>query len=226
MSESVVPQEPPPPQAKPTPEPTPPPPAPRPTPKSTPPPTPTPETPPPPPPEEKPRPRPTPPPPKPRPTPSKPVPKPPSPPPAPVVYQWSELQYGTVGDGTKPEMRLGESSWVWQRQGLSIAGKRYSHGVTVHGESSVTIDLNRSCTAYEALVGVDDMTMELGKVRFSVHADGARLWRSPVIKGGDPALPVRVNLTGRKTVRLAVEPRTPFAPAALADWAQSKMRCA
>ncbi|MFI2618771.1 sigma-70 family RNA polymerase sigma factor [Streptomyces sp. NPDC018584] len=222
-SESIVPRKPPPapPGAQPRPEPTPPPPAPKPSAKPTPTPTPTP------PPEERPKPRPTPPPPpKPRPTPTKPAPKPPPPPPpAPVVYQWSELRYGTVGDGTKPEMRLGESSWVWQRRGLSIAGKQYSHGVTVHGASSVTIDLNRSCTTYDALVGVDDMTMELGRVRFSVYADGARLWRSPVIKGGDPALPVQVNLTGRKTIRLVVEPHTPFSSAALADWAQSKMRC-
>ncbi|MFH8566756.1 sigma-70 family RNA polymerase sigma factor [Streptomyces sp. NPDC017988] len=221
-SESIVPQKPPPapPKAQPRPEPTPPPPAPKPSAKPTPTPTPTP------PPKERPKPRPTPPPPpKPRPTPTKPAPKPPPPPPAPVVYQWSELRYGTVGDGTEPEMRLGESSWVWQRRGLTIAGKQYSHGVTVHGRSSVTIDLNRSCTTYDALVGVDDMTMELGRVRFSVYADGARLWRSPVIKGGDPALPVRVNLAGRKTIRLVVEPHTPFSSAALADWAQSKMRC-
>ncbi|MFH8293363.1 sigma-70 family RNA polymerase sigma factor [Streptomyces sp. NPDC018059] len=226
-SESIVPQKPPPapPKAQPKPEPTPPPPAPKPSAKPTPTPTPTPPPPPPPPPKERPKPRPTPPPPpKPRPTPTKPAPKPP-PPPAPVVYQWSELRYGTVGDGTKPEMRLGESSWVWQRRGLTIAGKQYSHGVTVHGRSSVTIDLNRSCTTYDALVGVDDLTMELGRVRFSVYADGARLWRSPVIKGGDPALPVQVNLAGRKTIRLAVEPHTPFSSAALADWAQSKMRC-
>ncbi|WP_399926823.1 sigma-70 family RNA polymerase sigma factor [Streptomyces kanamyceticus] len=222
-SEPIVPQKPPPapPKAQPRPEPTPPPPAPKPSAKPTPTPTPTP------PPKERPKPRPTPPPPpKPRPTPTKPAPKPPPPPPpAPVVYQWSELRYGTVGDGTKPEMRLGESSWVWQRRGLTIAGKQYSHGVTVHGRSSVTIDLNRSCTTYDALVGVDDMTMELGRVRFSVYADGVRLWRSPVIKGGDPALPVQVNLAGRKTIRLAVEPHTPFSSAALADWAQSKMRC-
>ncbi|MFF8657043.1 sigma-70 family RNA polymerase sigma factor [Streptomyces huasconensis] len=228
VSESIVPQKPPSPKAKPKPEaePTPPP---SPKPSRTPAPTPTPtlKPAPPPPPEEKPRPRPTPPPPppKPRPAPPTPAPKPPPPAPAPVVYQWSELQYATVGDGTKPEMRLGESSLVWQRRGLSIAGTQYSHGVTVHGRSSVTIDLNRSCTTYDALVGVDDMTREIGKVRFSVYADGVHLWRSPVVKGGDPALPVRVNLTGRRTIRLAVEPQTPFAAASLADWAQSKLRC-
>lgn len=220
--EPVVPSKPPPPKPKPKPEqpvaevkPKPPP-KPTPEPKPTPTPTPKPK-----PPAPKPEPEPTP-----TPTPSKPKPKPPPPPPpAPTVYQWSELRYGVVGDGTKPEMRLGESSWVWQRSGLSIADKRYDHGVTVHGQSSVTIDLNRACSSYEAVVGVDDMTMGLGKVRFSVFGDGARLWRSPLIKGGDPAVPVQVNLTGRKTIRLVVEPHSPFDSAALADWARSRFRC-
>ncbi|MFC9631519.1 sigma-70 family RNA polymerase sigma factor [Streptomyces mirabilis] len=168
---------------------------------------------------------------KPKPTPaSTPAPAPtptptPPPPPAPVVYQWNELKYDVTGDHTKPEMRLGESSWVWQRWGVSIAGRRYTHGVTVHGESSVTIDLNRSCSAYDALVGVDDLTLGLGQVSFSVYADGARLWQSPLVKGGEPAIPVHVNLTGRKTVRLAVEPHTRFDAVALADWAESKFQC-
>jgi RNA polymerase sigma factor (sigma-70 family) len=168
---------------------------------------------------------------KPKPTPtSTPAPAPtptptPPPPPAPVVYQWNELKYDVTGDHTKPEMRLGESSWVWQRWGVSIAGQRYTHGVTVHGESSVTIDLNRSCSAYDALVGVDDLTLGLGQVSFSVYADGALLWQSPLVKGGEPAIPVHVNLTGRKTVRLAVEPHTRFDAVALADWAESKFQC-
>lgn len=197
---------------KPSPTPTP-----RPTPKPTPKPSPTPA---PTPTQAKPKPTPTPTPaPAPTPTPT------PPPPPAPVVYQWNELKYGVTGDHTKPEMRLGESSWVWQRWGVSIAGQRYTHGVTVHGESSVTIDLNRSCSAYDALVGVDDLTLGLGQVNFSVYADGARLWQSPLVKGGEPAIPVHVNLTGRETVRLAVEPHTRFDAAALVDWAESKFQC-
>ncbi|PBC97934.1 RNA polymerase sigma factor (sigma-70 family) [Streptomyces sp. Ag82_O1-15] len=165
--------------------------------------------------------------PKPTPTPAPaPTPTPtPPPPPAPVVYQWNELKYDVTGDHTKPEMRLGGSSWVWQRWGVSIAGQRYTHGVTVHGESSVTIDLNRSCSAYDALVGVDDLTLGLGQVSFSVYADGARLWQSPLVKGGEPAIPVHVNLTGRTTIRLAVEPHTRFDAVALADWAESKFQC-
>ncbi|MEU6577663.1 sigma-70 family RNA polymerase sigma factor [Streptomyces sp. NPDC046805] len=175
------------------------------------------------PPSPKPTPKPTPPP-KPKSTPT-PPPKP-TPPPAPTVYEWSELRYDLNGDGTRPEMRLGESSWAWQRSDVSIAERTYAHGVTVRGKSSVTVDLNRECSAYDALVGVDDMTLGLGKVSFSVYADGARLWKSAVIKGGDPAVPVHVDLAGHKTVRLVVEPHTDFDSVTLADWAESRFTCA
>ncbi|MGW4820866.1 sigma-70 family RNA polymerase sigma factor [Streptomyces sp. NPDC004227] len=149
----------------------------------------------------------------------------PTPPPAPVVYPWNELKYDITGDGTRPEMRLGASSWVWQRHNLSIAGKRYAHGVTVHGESSVTVDLNRECSAYDAVVGVDDLTAGLGRVSFSVYADGVRLWNSGTIAGGDPAVPVHVSLAGHRTVRLVVEPHSAFDTVALSDWAESRFSC-
>ncbi|MEU1009872.1 sigma-70 family RNA polymerase sigma factor [Streptomyces sp. NPDC005890] len=183
--------------------------APEPTPTPTPPPTPTPT----PTPKPKPKPRPT------------PAPTPP-PAPAPAVYELSELRFDATGDGTRPEIVLAESSWVWQRYGLSIGGKQYARGVTVHGESSVTIALNRQCTAYDALVGVDDMTLGLGKVSFSVYADGVRLWQSGMVKGRDRAVPVHVDLTGRSTVRLVVEPHgNAVDEAAPADWAESRFTC-
>ncbi|MER7820724.1 NPCBM/NEW2 domain-containing protein, partial [Streptomyces sp. NPDC096153] len=151
----------------------------------------------------------------------------PTPPPPTTVYQLNRLQYGVAGDHTNPEVRLGASSWVWKRHGMSIGGTRYEHGVSVHARSSVTIDLNRECTAYDALVGVDDMTPGLGSVRFSVYADGVRQWRSPVLRGGDPAVPVSVDLPGLGTLRLVVEPHgpRPLAATAIADWARSRITC-
>ncbi|WP_199833720.1 sigma-70 family RNA polymerase sigma factor [Streptomyces sp. NRRL B-3648] len=184
------------PQPAPTPTPTPPP-APTPTPAPEP--------------APKPRPRPTP-----TPTPSS----------APAVYELGELDFDVTGDGTRPEIVLAGSSWVWPRYGMSIGGERYARGVTVHGESSVTIALNRQCTAYDALVGVDDMTLGLGKVSFSVYADGVRLWQSGLVEGRDRAVPVHVDLTGRSTVRLVVEPYgNAVDEAALADWAESRFTC-
>ena len=156
-----------------------------------------------------------------------PTPPPPPPPPAPDLYQWSGLSYDISGDGggTRPEMRIGSSSWVWQRSGLSVGAQRYTHGVTVHGRSSVTIDLNRSCSSYDALVWMDDMTLRLGNVYFSVYADGVRLWRSPLVEGGGPVVPVHVNLTGRSTVRLVVEPRSALDNLLPVAWAESRFAC-
>ncbi|MFE5487479.1 sigma-70 family RNA polymerase sigma factor [Streptomyces sp. NPDC056527] len=213
------------------PEPTPPP---RPTPKPTPPPappvqapepTPTPTPPPPPKPSPRPTPKPTPPAQAPKPKPSPPKPTPPPAPPA--VYQVNRLDYGIFGDGTEPEVRLGDSSWMWQRDALAIDGTRYAHGVSVHAPSSLTIDLNRRCTSYDAVVGIDDLSapLRVGGIRFSVYGDDERLWRSDVLRPGDPAVPVHVGLAGRKTIRLVVEEHTPFGRAAVADWAQSQISC-
>lgn len=238
----VVPPEPAPP-AKPTPKPVPPPPpvtaeapTPTPTPTPTPSPTPSPEKPSPKPsPTPKPTPTPTPPPgPKPTPTPAPtPTPSPettspkPAPPAPPTVYRVNELEYGIFGDGTKPELSLSDSSWMWPRNGLSIGGTRYAYGVSVHAPSSLLVHLNRQCGNYDAIVGIDDLSALLGSggVRFSVYGDGERLWRSDVVRAGDPPLPVHVDITGRSTLRLVVEEHTPFGRAAVADWADSRISC-
>uniref|UniRef100_A0AAU3GVA8 Sigma-70 family RNA polymerase sigma factor n=1 Tax=Streptomyces sp. NBC_01401 TaxID=2903854 RepID=A0AAU3GVA8_9ACTN len=217
----AAPTPPPAPEPTPSPEPPPPPaapaaktpPAPEPTPTPTPAPTPKPTPP------KKPSPTPTP-------TPAPPPPKEP-PPPAPEVYQVNELAYSLTGDHTGPEIVLGRSRGVfWQRQGLSIASTTYAHGVTAPSSSSVTVQLNRECTRYEAMAGVDDLTLGIGAVRFSVYDDeGARLWQSPVVRGNEPAVPVGVGIEGVDAIRLVVEPSGPLGGVALADWAQSHISC-
>ncbi|MEF9884292.1 sigma-70 family RNA polymerase sigma factor [Streptomyces sp. P9-A4] len=224
-SPKPVPPPPPAPSEPPAPTPTPSPEKPSPKPKPTPPP-PKPTPPPPsptPPPPPKPTPTPTP-----TPTPEKPSPKPTPPPPAPPsVYQVNELEYGIFGDGTKPEVDLSDSSWMWQRGGLSIGDTPYAHGVSVHAPSSLLINLNRQCTNYDAIVGIDDLSalLGVGGVRFSVYGDDERLWRSDVVRPGDPPLPVHVDISGRSTIRLVVEEHTPFGRAAVADWAESRISC-
>ncbi|MFE1175039.1 sigma-70 family RNA polymerase sigma factor [Streptomyces sp. NPDC058773] len=177
------------------------------------------------------------------PTPAKPTPAEPTPPrptspaptaphptappqqPAPTAYRVSGLTHDFTGDGSKPEVRTLGSSWLWQRQAPQIAGRTYPHGVSVPARSSVTIDLNRPCTAFDAVVGVDDLGAAWGAVRFSVQADGVELWRSPVVRGGDPAVPVHVPLTGHRTLRLVTDTAGPMGAAAPADWAQSTINC-
>jgi RNA polymerase sigma factor (sigma-70 family) len=147
----------------------------------------------------------------------------PTPTPAPEVYQVNQLTYGPLGDGTSPTIRTGD--WVWQRWGLAIGGTSHGYGVTVTAPSSVTIDLNRSCVSYDALVGIDDLALGLGSARFSVYGDGTRLWQSGVVRGGEPAVPVHVPLGGRRTIRLVVEAGDGWQPVNVADWAMSRIAC-
>ncbi|BDM73753.1 hypothetical protein HEK616_72400 [Streptomyces nigrescens] len=163
------------------------------------------------------------PPPTPAPEPPRHRPKPPEP--APTPYQVAALDHDFMGDGSKPEVRTLGSGWLWQRRSPKIAGTTYAHGATMHAGSSVLIDLNRPCTSYDAVVGVDDLSMGIGALRFSVYADGERLWRSAVVHGDQPAVPVHVPLTGHRTLRLVVDPATPLDAVALGDWAEARITC-
>jgi outer membrane biosynthesis protein TonB len=149
----------------------------------------------------------------------------PSPTPAPQVYAVSQLGHTGIGNGTTPTIRAIGSNWVWQRRGLSAGGRSYSHGLTVSTPSSVLIDLNRACTSYDALAGIDDLALGLGAARFSVYGDGARLWQSGVLHGGDPPVPVHVAVSGRETIRLVVEATNPSQPVNVADWAMPRISC-
>jgi RNA polymerase sigma factor (sigma-70 family) len=146
-------------------------------------------------------------------------------------YRLSQLDWGSSDPGderpapNEPKLRPGARGSLWQRAGISVGGTRFEHGVSVRTPSSVTISLNRSCEVYDAFAGVDDMTRRAGAVRFSVYGDGARLWSSRAIRGGQPPVRVRVPLTGVRTLRLVVTRQTPYSTGALADWAQSRIMC-
>ncbi|WP_181767225.1 sigma-70 family RNA polymerase sigma factor [Streptomyces albidus (ex Kaewkla and Franco 2022)] len=161
-------------------------------------------------------------------TPTEPPPETPPPPPA-EDFQVNQLHWSLLSlgdDQGKPRLRAITSSWLWQRYDMSVGGTPFEYGVSVHAPSSVTIELNRSCKVFEAQAGVDDVTRRAGPVRFSVYADGARLWTSRAIRGGESPVPVHVPLTGdERTVRLKVTPQSPFSIVALADWAEAKISC-
>ncbi|WP_427155409.1 sigma-70 family RNA polymerase sigma factor [Streptomyces sp. TRM70308] len=145
-------------------------------------------------------------------------------PPAPVAYRLSTLPFDVLG-GDGPAVRVEGSSPVWPRGPLRVGGRTYPHGITVQAPSTVLVDLRRECTGYEALTGVDDLTLGLGAARFSVLGDGRPLWRSGVVRGGEPPVPVRVPLAGVRVVSLVVEPHGPYGSVTQADWARSVLHC-
>ncbi|MCX4959635.1 sigma-70 family RNA polymerase sigma factor [Streptomyces virginiae] len=164
----------------------------------------------------------------PTPSPQRPSPKP-TPPPAPKPpqgFQLAGLAHSVYGDHGGPEVQTWRSGWVWQRHGLEVGGRRFAHGITVNSRSSVEITLNRQCTTFSAQAGVDGLSLFTdGAVRFSVYADGERLWQSAALGHEDPPAAVQVPLTGRKTLRLMVERAGPGSLPTLASWADAVLSC-
>ncbi|WP_438313189.1 sigma-70 family RNA polymerase sigma factor [Streptomyces sp. HUAS TT3] len=169
----------------------------------------------------------------PSPAPSKPTPTPkltptptPSAPKPARGYQLAGLAHSVFGDHSGPELQTWRSSWVWQRWGLEIADRRYAQGITVNSRSSVEIALNRQCSAFSARAGVDALSRPSdGRVRFSVYADGQRLWQSGTLGHEDPAAAVIVSLDGHETVRLVVERVGHGRMPTLASWADAVISC-
>ncbi|MEU8461992.1 sigma-70 family RNA polymerase sigma factor [Streptomyces sp. NPDC029003] len=161
--------------------------------------------------------------PRPAPTPASPSPKPPAPA---QGFPLARLVHSAYGRHTGPEVETWRSSWVWQRWGLEVGGQRFGQGITVNSRSSVDITLNRQCTSFSARAGVDGLSLLTdGTLRFSVYADGQRLWRSGVLGYGDAPAGVRVSLAGHQTLRLVVEQAGQGRLPTLASWADAVISC-
>ena len=108
---------------------------------------------------------------------------------------------------------------------LTLAGQTYSKGLGVHANSTVEYNLNGKCSRFMASVGVDDEVGSNGKVQFIVKADGAELYRSPVVTGNSATQEVDVSLQGRSVLSLVVDAQGD-ANSDHADWADAKIICA
>ncbi|MFF3428946.1 sigma-70 family RNA polymerase sigma factor [Streptomyces sp. NPDC002602] len=164
----------------------------------------------------------------PKPSPTRTPPKSPAPAvPAPAQgFALARLGYSGYGKHTGPELRTWGGSWVWQRWGLEVGGRRFSQGITVDARSSVEISLNRQCASFSARAGVDGLALLTdAEVRFSVYGDGRRLWRSGALGYGDAPARVEVSPAGYKSLRLVVERVGPGRLPALASWADAVISC-
>ena len=88
---------------------------------------------------------------------------------------------------------------------LSIAGKTYAHGVGAHANSIAAFHLSGGGNRFHASVGLDDeVGAGHGSVEFRVTADGSVRWKSGVMKFGDAAKDVDVDLNGVQTLVLEI----------------------
>lgn len=109
-----------------------------------------------------------------------------------------------------------------QSQPMSIAGRKFQQGVGTHAESSLWVDLQGGSQRFKAWVGVDD---EIGtspaSIEFRVIADDETLFRSGVMRAGDAAKQVDIDLRGRKLLQLIVRSAGDGVGYDHANWAEA-----
>jgi alpha-galactosidase len=110
-----------------------------------------------------------------------------------------------------------------QGKPMAIAGQKFERGVGTHAASKMYVDLGGGCESLKASVGVDDeVNGNIGSVEFRIYSDGTLRWRSGVMKAGQAAKPVDVNLHGADTLLLIVDPAGDGIAFDHADWAEAR----
>src|SRR6266571_5302048 len=104
---------------------------------------------------------------------------------------------------------------------ISIGGKHFIRGVGTHAASLLRVDLGGKASRFFAQVGVDDGAGGQGSVKFIVSGDGKDLWRSGLLTGGKPAIPVDVNISGVRVLTLRVTDGEDGTGSDHADWADA-----
>ena len=104
---------------------------------------------------------------------------------------------------------------------LSIAGTAFDRGFGTHAASELYVKTN-GATRFLAQVGVDDGAEKAGSVVFEVIGDGKTLWTSGVMKSGDAAKNVAVDLRGVQYLTLHVTDAGDGASNDHADWGAAR----
>lgn len=109
---------------------------------------------------------------------------------------------------------------------LSIAGQTFAKGIGSHAASSLTTWLGGACTRFVADVGVDDgTTTGEGSVTFVVVGDGRTLASTPVIRAGEQATRLDLDVSGVKRLTLATTDGGNGKNSDHADWGTASVAC-
>ncbi len=104
---------------------------------------------------------------------------------------------------------------------MAIAGRSFERGVGSHAPSVMWVKVN-DAKRFRAWVGVDDETNNKGSVCFQIYGDNKKLYDSGVMKGGDKAKRVDVDLAGATYAMLIVTMADDDKNFDHADWAEAE----
>jgi alpha-galactosidase len=106
---------------------------------------------------------------------------------------------------------------------LSIAGERFERGVGTHAISTFMMNLGGKGKRFSASVGVDDEAGDKASVSFYVLADKNILWESGVMKKGDAAKKIDIDVRKLKALALLVTDGNDGIHSDHADWCDARI---
>ena len=105
------------------------------------------------------------------------------------------------------------------RTPITLDGEIYAHGLGVSSYAELWVDLQGKATRFVSVAGIDDARKTgHGSVSFEVWVDGTKRFDTGVIRSGQPAKPVSVNLTGARQMILLVGDGGDGTADDVADW--------
>jgi|WetSurMetagenome_2_1015567.scaffolds.fasta_scaffold00070_22 alpha-galactosidase len=105
---------------------------------------------------------------------------------------------------------------------LKIAGKTFKTGVGTHASSCIEVDPGRKPLRFTAYVGIDDAALtRRGSVNFIVAANDKTVWESGIMRPGDSAKYVDVEIRGARIISLKVTDGGDGIDYDHADWAEA-----
>lgn len=93
---------------------------------------------------------------------------------------------------------------AWLARPLLLAGQAYERGLRVQSRTELVYRLTGDFRQFQALVGMDDRIRPNGDVRLVVSGDDRELF-SQTITGSDEPLPLSLDITGVKRLRILVD---------------------
>lgn len=84
-------------------------------------------------------------------------------------------------------------------------GRLYAKAIGMHSAARLTYKLNKSWSRFEADLAIDDSTRGSGSVTVRILVDSQPKFKSELVRGSDPVLPISVDIRGAKRLSLLVE---------------------
>lgn len=105
---------------------------------------------------------------------------------------------------------------------LRIGSQQFEGGLYCHAPSNVSVFLPGPGKSFAATIGIDSRAGG-GSIIFVVSAGGKELFRSPVMHGGEPGMPINLDLNGADTLQLEISDAGDGISCDQGNWAEARV---